>query len=151
MVQMSRLNPEQAQRDANDIVPKPPQRLRPSQTFTPLPALWRVILYIGAESERAVGLEVNEQVMVGRADLVDSYMPGFDLTPYGARDAGVSRRHAVLSIADGQVHLRDLDSTNGTRLNGVRLESDRSCKVSVGDRIEFGSLQVIVQNIQPPA
>jgi len=151
MAQTARLNPEQTPQDTDDNALTALLRLRPPLTFTPAPPTWRVILYIGTEAGSAVALDVREQVMIGRADLVDGYVPGLDLTDYGARDAGVSRRHAALFITDGQLYLRDLGSINGTRINAVRLELNRPCNVQAGDRIEFGNLQVVVQRIEPPA
>ena len=52
-------------------------------------------------------------------------------------DDGVSRRHAKLSISDdGVVNLLDLDSTNGTYVNGSRIDVT---VVREGDRIQIGS------------
>ena len=45
------------------------------------------------------------------------------MTPYGADDLGVSRRHARLLRDQKAVYLTDLNSTNGTRLNGESLPS----------------------------
>ena len=39
---------------------------------------------------------------------------------------GVSRRHARVRIADDEATVEDLGSTNGTRLNGKRLEPGRT-------------------------
>lgn len=51
-------------------------------------------------------------------------------------DDGVSRRHAKLAIGDeGVVNLIDLDSTNGTFLNGARIDL---AIVREGDRIQIG-------------
>lgn len=51
-------------------------------------------------------------------------------------DDGVSRRHAKLVIGDeGVVNLIDLDSTNGTFLNGARIDV---AIVREGDRIQIG-------------
>ena len=51
-------------------------------------------------------------------------------------DDGVSRRHAKLAIGEeGVVNLIDLDSTNGTFLNGARVDL---AIVREGDRIQIG-------------
>jgi DNA-binding CsgD family transcriptional regulator len=51
-------------------------------------------------------------------------------------DDGVSRRHAKLVIGDeGVVNIIDLDSTNGTFLNGARVDM---AVVREGDRIQIG-------------
>ncbi|MCC7449767.1 MAG: FHA domain-containing protein [Anaerolineae bacterium] len=149
MTQISRRNPEQVPEAANDNASTTSLRLRPPLIFTPAPSIWRMILYIGTESEQAVGVDIDGQVMIGRADPVDDYTPELDLTAYGARDAGVSRRHAVLFVADDRVYLRDLGSTNGTRVNTRPLAPDHPCIVAAGDRIEFGNLQVVIQHIEP--
>ena len=55
-------------------------------------------------------------------------------------DANVSRRHAEVRHENGEYWLADLDSTNGTELNGKRV--DRATKLSDGDRITLGSTDI---------
>jgi EAL domain-containing protein (putative c-di-GMP-specific phosphodiesterase class I) len=52
--------------------------------------------------------------------------------------ATVSRRHAELDLVDQQLVLRDLGSTNGTSINGIRLE--QPCAVHHGDLLQFGQV-----------
>jgi pSer/pThr/pTyr-binding forkhead associated (FHA) protein len=52
-------------------------------------------------------------------------------------DETVSRRHALLRRAGDSWLLVDLNSTNGTRLNGWRLVEE--IEVRAGDRVSFGS------------
>lgn len=61
------------------------------------------------------------------------------------RDDSVSRRHAELTPDDGRWWLRDLDSTNGTLLNGELL-LDRVA-LSPGDRIQCGDTVLLVSHI----
>ena len=56
-------------------------------------------------------------------------------------DSTISRRHAELTPGSAGWHLRDLDSTNGTLLNGERV-SKRTLLKS-GDRIICGSTQLL--------
>ena len=56
----------------------------------------------------------------------------------------VSRRHSRLWFADGQWHLDDVGSSNGTRVNNVRLF--QSVVLNDGDVINFGD-EVVVFNI----
>lgn len=51
----------------------------------------------------------------------------------------VSRRHATLTRSGGQVLLRDLGSTNGTYINGVRLQGEATLKP--GDTVQFGAVR----------
>ncbi len=53
----------------------------------------------------------------------------------------VSRHHAELQFRDGSWILRDLDSTNGTLVNGVRVGR---CQLHPGDLIELGLEQIRV-------
>jgi PAS domain S-box-containing protein len=52
-------------------------------------------------------------------------------------DEGISRRHArVIRAPDGGFELEDLESTNGTFHNGLRLES--SVRLGEGDKVQLG-------------
>ncbi|HEU4940997.1 MAG TPA: SpoIIE family protein phosphatase, partial [Candidatus Eisenbacteria bacterium] len=53
-------------------------------------------------------------------------------------DATVSRSHAVLSVLDDHLELKDLGSHNGTFLNGKRLTDPSTVKP--GDQIRIGSV-----------
>ncbi|MBC02016.1 MAG: hypothetical protein CMJ34_01755 [Phycisphaerae bacterium] len=61
------------------------------------------------------------------------------------RDDSVSRRHAELTPDDGRWWLRDLDSTNGTLLNGDPV-LDRVA-LSAGDRIQCGDTVLLMSHI----
>ena len=50
---------------------------------------------------------------------------------------GVSRVHAKLQYRDGVLYVTDLGSTNGTYVNGSRLESFKDTPVHAGDIVEF--------------
>ena len=53
----------------------------------------------------------------------------------------VSRVHCRLTaLADGTLELRDLDSTNGTFVNGQRVESAR---LTPGDRMQIGRVELV--------
>lgn len=50
-------------------------------------------------------------------------------------DSSASRRHAAFIVADGQVMVRDLGSTNGTLVNGVRVQE---VVIRPGDTVKIG-------------
>lgn len=50
---------------------------------------------------------------------------------------GVSRVHAKLRYQDGVLYVTDLGSTNGTYVNGNRLDSFKDTPVHAGDTVEF--------------
>lgn len=53
-------------------------------------------------------------------------------------DPSVSSRHAQLLLIDGRYQLKDLDSTNGTRVNS---EAVTDTFLRVGDRLRFGKVE----------
>lgn len=53
----------------------------------------------------------------------------------------VSRHHARLELADGELRVVDLDSTNGTRVNGQPV---RTALLRPGDEVSFGTIRAQV-------
>ncbi|HUG56522.1 MAG TPA: FHA domain-containing protein [Candidatus Limnocylindrales bacterium] len=53
-------------------------------------------------------------------------------------DEAASARHATLSFSDGEWWIDDLQSTNGTLLNGARVEKRE--RMYFGDEIEIGRI-----------
>jgi hypothetical protein len=53
---------------------------------------------------------------IGRINGNDMIMP----------DYAISKRHAIIDIEDGAYYIRDTGSTNGTKINGMRLGKKRS-------------------------
>ena len=60
----------------------------------------------------------------------------------------VSRHHATLRIAPDSVHITDLGSLNGTRVNGKQVEG--SAVARLGDVVEFGSVLLRVADRDRP-
>jgi len=59
-------------------------------------------------------------------------------------DGRVSRHHARLRARHGMLVLTDLDSTNGVRVNGVRVAE---VALGVGDRIEIGDTVLVIDAV----
>lgn len=55
-------------------------------------------------------------------------------------DDSVSRRHARLEFEAGSWHVTDLDSTNGTYLNGTRVPPNVATPLPYGANIRFGAV-----------
>ncbi len=53
-------------------------------------------------------------------------------------DSSVSGRHARFDLVGDDYHLKDLESTNGTRVNGQPIQS---ILLRAGDRIRFGKVE----------
>lgn len=58
----------------------------------------------------------------------------------------LSRRHAGFELTDGQIYLRDLDSTNGTYVDGNRIEAPTS--INVGAVIKLGGVSCEITSIE---
>jgi hypothetical protein len=78
------------------------------------------------------------EIIVGREDPVSNIFPEVDLTPHGGEQGGVSRQHARLTHVGDQWALVDLNSTNYTRVDGVRAEPNVSLPLHDGAKIQFG-------------
>src|SRR6476619_6404132 len=61
------------------------------------------------------------------------------------RDPSVSRGHALLSVRQGRVTLQDLRSSNGTYVNGKRL--DKETVVEDGDRLVIGETELYLRRV----
>ena len=59
-------------------------------------------------------------------------------------DLSVSRLHAKFRKQGNSIWLQDLDSTNGTYVNGRRLQSGEEAIIKRGDEIQFGKIIVNV-------
>ena len=68
----------------------------------------------------------------------------FDLTSIGAYHHGVSRQHCALRRDGSRLIVTDLNSMNGTYLNGERLIPWRDYVVGDGARLILGTLHVTI-------
>lgn len=59
---------------------------------------------------------------------------------YVLEDSSISRIHARFTLRDDVVYLTDLNSTNGTLKNGIRLEPNELTMLEADDEITFGRL-----------
>jgi hypothetical protein len=89
-------------------------------------------------------VDLVDRILVGRADAEEDILPHLDLTEFDGIEKGVSREHAVLHMSDQGIIIFDLDSTNGTILNGSRLSPEKPFLLTSGDEIRFGDLLVHV-------
>ncbi len=80
-------------------------------------------------------LEVDDELSVGRleADVV-------------VEDQELSRKHAVFRVVDGALEVEDLGSTNGTFVEGRRIEGPT--RVENGARVKIG-ISLFVAEVEP--
>lgn len=96
-------------------------------------------------SGRKVLLSAEREILVGRLDAAHGIFPELDLTTDGGLEQGVSRRHARIYTRDGTCFAEDLDSTNGTFLNGERLTPYLPYAFQDSDELMFGTMHISVR------
>lgn len=89
----------------------------------------RVIVVAGPDSGKSFDIDAAHAV-VGNSSACDIVV----------RDPEVSRRHCAIEVHDGAYRVRDLDSTNGTFLEGVRVSD---AEVPSGGRLRLGSSELV--------
>ena len=65
-----------------------------------------------------------------------------DLAAFGGIENGVSRKHVMLRRLGPDIVAIDLGSTNGTWLNGVKLNPQQPVTLRSGDRLLLARLQL---------
>jgi len=85
---------------------------------------------MGAQKDLWIPLERLPCTIGRKSDLVD----------YQLTEETISRIHARFSKEGTHIYLTDLHSTNGTYINGIRLEPERQVALRVGDQIAFGKM-----------
>ncbi|MCW2779265.1 MAG: domain containing protein [Frankiales bacterium] len=103
----------------------------PEQGATTAPGRPRLVVSGGEDGaeERTVVL-TGEVTVLGRGQEADVQVA----------DTGVSRRHAQIVLEPGGARLQDLQSTNGTRVNGRRVSSTR---LRDGDSVDVGATTLV--------
>lgn len=88
----------------------------------------RVTLHVvaGPQTGRDFTFDQHNTFMIGRSEDAQFCLP---------QDRYFSRHHCILEIAPPQAFLRDLGSTNGTYVNGMRVDT---AHLKSGDRIQGG-------------
>ncbi|MEP7148497.1 MAG: FHA domain-containing serine/threonine-protein kinase [Acidobacteriota bacterium] len=95
----------------------------------------RVTLHVvaGPQTGRDFTFDQHDTFMIGRSEDAQFCLP---------QDRFFSRHHCILEIAPPQCFLRDLGSTNGTFVNGIRVET---AHLKHGDRIQGGETVLEVE------
>jgi eukaryotic-like serine/threonine-protein kinase len=87
----------------------------------------------GPQTGRVFTFDQHDTFMIGRSDDSQFCLP---------HDRFFSRHHCILEIAPPQAFLRDLGSTNGTYVNGIRVET---AHLKNADRIQGGETVLEVE------
>jgi DNA-binding NtrC family response regulator len=107
----------------------------PRQTATLVPALAAAdryyLMVFHGDTSSTYQLPRTGEVLMGRA--IEAHLT--------LADHAVSRRHATITMSDGEARIADLGSQNGTKLNGERITGTRS--LVSGDCITVCSVTLV--------
>jgi hypothetical protein len=131
--------------------PGAPMAERHAPTTDELSPPWRLLFQVYGEKRTTLGVTVQERIYNGRATNGLGLIPDVDLTEFDGAENGVSREHALILTDTGLLYIRDLGSTNGTRINGYELEPDRNYRLRDGDELEFGRLRSVIRFVRTSA
>jgi hypothetical protein len=131
---------EQIANELNRKAPRPDPLSVPANSWISLHLM---------DSGKILPLASRNEFTLGRLSEGQPIMPDIDLTPYQAYASGVSRLHAVVKRDADRVLVMDLGSSNGTYLNGRRLNPHMEESLNHGDIVALGKLkiQILLRNI----
>jgi eukaryotic-like serine/threonine-protein kinase len=93
---------------------------------------------IQSNTRRLTSFAINkEQFSLGRKDPSRGITPDVDLTPFDT-SGKVSRRHGLITFENGKFFFEDLGSSNGSFINGIRLQPQMRRALQLGDQICLG-------------
>ncbi len=104
--------------------------------------------FILEKKQTPIFLYTVSEIILGRF-FDESENSNLDLDHYGAGAAGVSRRHARIVRINDQFVFEDLNSTNGSWLNGRRVPSGTTFPLMSGDQIWLGQFKLKICFHQP--
>lgn len=70
---------------------------------------------------------------------------------YVVAEQSVSRRHALLRVSGDVLTIEDLNSLNGTAINGIELKAGEARVLASGSKITLGDVEVVAQFFQGAA
>ena len=79
-------------------------------------------------------ISVERDMLVGRHQDAEILLQSTD----------ISRKHAALLFRDDHIWVKDLKSTNGTFVNGERVEHDQEIELHYGDMLQFASFMFMI-------
>ncbi len=105
------------------------------------------IKFLVEGEELPLSLVPAQRAIMGRQAPFMLQLPDVDLTAYNAAEHGISRVHAVIDCSRNGLQITDLDSRNGTFVNGEKLHPYNAHILRHSDTVRLGSmsLEVVVK------
>ncbi|GEM_PF-1171600 len=98
-----------------------------------------------SEPEHFLKIEVSPMIVIGRKQSMRDSQVDVDLADFNGSEAGVSRYHAMMLALDSYIYLKDIDSLNGSLLNGKQLMASKEYIITEGDIVAFGRVEFSIE------
>lgn len=95
------------------------------------------IVLVAAQGKLEILVDKQEFFLGKQADKVNGVID----------EAAVSRVHCKIMHSDGRDFIIDLGSSNGTYVNGAKVEQDKPLLINEGDRVRLGNVNFTVRGI----
>ncbi len=92
-----------------------------------------IVFKSGSNEGRSVN--INDGIYLGRFSKAEKIIPNNIYIP----DVEVSRRHLRIFESDGHTYMQDLNSTNGTSIQGIKIRPGVMYTIKAGDQISIGT------------
>lgn len=147
---MNNFKPQLVTRLLHDEIPTTPlpmsERLGEDSDYIPWILEFRVV-----GTSDIIQAPMGETLIIGREDPDHAIMPQVDLTPYDGRSMGVSRQHVAIKAGDNRLTVTDLNSANGTYINGHAVPPQKPTRIHDGDRLRLGKLELQLRFVIKPS
>ncbi len=126
---------------SNPVISSQPTKPKISMSTDTIPPD-EVVGLLVIDANRMIHLRGRSEYTLGRISDDQPIVPDVDLTEFEAYLQGVSRLHAALKIGEQRISIRDLGSSNGTRVNGQKIVPNIDYPLKHGDAIALGKMKI---------
>ena len=100
------------------------------------------VIYFRLPDGTLQAVKTSDDISIGRHSRPEDPSVVIDFEPFDGHQNGISRQHAMIKLVRDLLILVDLDSINGTFVNGERAAPLRRYQLYDGDELTFGRLNV---------
>lgn len=118
-------------------------------TYRPLGDDIPQTIYFSLSDGTTFPVDASKEIIIGRKARPDDPPVTINLTNHEGHEKGVSRQHAMIKQVQDCLMLCDLDSINGTFLNGKRALPLKRYALLNGDTLRVGRIELTISYEAP--
>ncbi|MEZ6087171.1 MAG: FHA domain-containing protein [Pirellulaceae bacterium] len=96
-----------------------------------------LIIACGSHKGEVVKVD-NDVFLIGRSSKADLRV----------KSDSVSRKHCAIIARQGKVYVADMESRNGTIINGTKIPTEKKVRLQDGDILQVGKMKLIIQIVE---